>query len=595
MVYCGKPSKGCGQCRTRKIRCDQARPACSQCVRAKRDCPGYRDQLSLMFRDESKSVVRKAEAGSSSSSTSSAPSASRQKRSPARTPRTASPDGSTASELTVSVDPGLDSLHDLFDFNSDPQFDMYMPDLWQMPLEVQPTDEASQMEAVCYFLRSNAIPGTFWMSDFVTKFLMHPGGTVSQQAMQASIIAVSSAMLSRVRRTNSLKVVARKEYVSALSLLNTALADAEEAKTNQALGAVVLLAIYEVVTSRAPQDIDLWTNHINGATALLDLRGTDQLKTEAGLRLFLHLRYQIIISCIQRDTRVPESLLECSKFAMFLRPSEAHSNRLVMVIGRLSNLRAEILAKTFNHASEIIAAASAIEADLIAWLAALPPDFNYENLTKPPFDFLFQERCRGIALYDNQYHVYPTLWVCSTWNQYRCARIIVSEIILSHIRQISDSSSLRSLSDEFKTQCNTLRSTIRRLAVDICRSVPFHLGAHLKYASPNFPPPESYIGGLMLLWPLFLAGVVENPSHSLRRWVVSCLRMIGNTMGLDQALALMDIVASDPGILHQVLEEDEIVVTGESSSSLISSVPKKTPVSLINLPYSTIPASEGEP
>lgn len=301
-----------------------------------------------------------------------------------------------------------------------------------------------------------------------------------------------------------------------------------------------------------------------------------------------------IISCIQRDTRVPESLLECSKFAMFLRPSEAHSNRLIMVIGKLSNLRSEILAKSFKHDGEIIAAASAIEADLIAWLAALPPDFNYDTLTNSPYDLLFQERCRGIALYDSQYHIYPSLWICSTWNQYRCARILVSEIILSHIRQISDSSSLRSMSDEFRTHCKTLRSTIRRLAVDICRSVPFHLGAHLKDASPNFPPPESYIGGLMLLWPLFLAGVVENQSHSLRRWAVSCLRMIGNTMGLDQALALMDIVASDPGILHQVLEEDEGVVTEESSVSLISSVPKRTPVSLINLPYSSIPSSAEE-
>jgi hypothetical protein len=278
---------------------------------------------------------------------------------------------------------------------------------------------------------------------------------------------------------------------------------------------------------------------------------------------------------------------------MFLRPSEAHSNRLIMVIGKLSNLRAEILAKSFNNEGEIIAAASAIEAELIAWLAALPPEFTYETLTISPYDFLFQERCRGIAMYDDQYHVYPNLWVCSTWNQYRCARIIVSEIILSHIRQISDSS-LSSLSDEFRQHCKTLRSTIRRLAVDICRSVPFHLGAHSKEASPNFPPPEGYIGGLMLLWPLFLAGVVENPSHSLRRWVVSCLRMIGNTMGLDQALALMDIVASDPGILHQISEEEERPAE-ESASSIASSVPKKTPVSLINLSYSTIPASaDGE-
>jgi hypothetical protein len=192
--------------------------------------------------------MRKAEASSASSSTSSAPSASRQKRSPARTPRTASPAGSIASELTVSVDPGCNGWDGLFDFNSDPQLDMYMPDLWQLPLEIQPSNEASQMEAICYFLRSNAIPGTFWMSDFVTNFLMHPGSTVSQQAMQASIVAVSSAMLSRVRKTNSLRSMARKEYVSALSLLNTALADVEEAKTNQVLGAVVLLAIYEVST-----------------------------------------------------------------------------------------------------------------------------------------------------------------------------------------------------------------------------------------------------------------------------------------------------------------------------------------------------------
>lgn len=284
---------------------------------------------------------------------------------------------------------------------------------------------------------------------------------------------------------------------------------------------------------------------------------------------------------------------------MYLRPSEAHSNRLIIIIGKLSNVRADIQARAFDNEREIISAASSIEADLIAWLAALPPDFTYETLIKSPYDFLFQERCRGIALYDDQYHVYPNLWVCNMWNQYRCARIIVSEIILSHIRQISDSSSLRSLSSEFRIHWKGLRSTIRRLAVDICRSVPFHLGAHQKDTPPNFPPPETYIGGLMLLWPLFLAGVVENPSHGLRRWVVQCLKMIGKTMGLDQALALMDIVASDPGILHYVLEEDESTVTDASASSIASSlassiVPKKNSVSLINLAYEGIPASIDE-
>ena len=128
----------------------------------------------------------------------------------------------------------------------DPQQQNLMQLLWRLPLEIQPPPEPTKYEAVCYFLRSNAIPGTVWMSDFVTKFMMQPGMTTSQRAMQASLTAVASAMLCRVRKVPGLKEVAKKEYVSALTLLNTALADVEEAKSNQALGAVVLLAIYEV-------------------------------------------------------------------------------------------------------------------------------------------------------------------------------------------------------------------------------------------------------------------------------------------------------------------------------------------------------------
>lgn len=84
------------------------------------------------------------------------------------------------------------------------------------------------------------------MSDFVTKFLAHSGDQVGTKAMRASMTAVASAMLCRVRNLSPLREVARKEYVNALNLLNVALTDIEQAKTNQALGAVVLLAIYEV-------------------------------------------------------------------------------------------------------------------------------------------------------------------------------------------------------------------------------------------------------------------------------------------------------------------------------------------------------------
>ncbi|CAI7566547.1 unnamed protein product [Penicillium bialowiezense] len=517
-----------------------------------------------MFRDESKSVVRKAAAGA------------KHKR-PERSPRTASPEGNPVRPTLTpgSVDP--------LDFNSDPQHAYLVRQLGKRPLEVQPVQDidTTKYEAICYFMRSNCLPGNFWSSDLVTKFLLQTGGPASQKAMQASVIATATAMLSRVRQLPSLKDVAHREYGSALRLLNSALSDVEEAKTNQTLGAVVLLAIYEVVTSRSPEDIDSWTNHINGATALLDIRGTDQLKSETGLRLFLHLRYQV------RDARVPQSLLECTKIAMFLRPAEAHGNRLIMIIGKLSNLRADIRANLSTDEQEIISAASAIEAELIAWLASLPPEFNYTTHTKSPFDVVFQQRFRGINPYDDQYHVYPNLWVCNSWNQYRSARIIVSEIILSHVRKISDRSSLSSLSEEFRLQCKTLRSTIRRLAVEICRGVPFHFNAHQADREPNLPPPESYIGGLVLLWPLFVAGIVESPDHGLRRWVVKCLQMIGHTMGLDQSLAIADIVSADPGVLHFVTEEEDPLIESSDAPDLT----RRHPALPMNTCINEIPAS----
>lgn len=59
MPYRGKPSKGCANCRKRKIGCSQERPACSQCIKSGWKCPGYRNQADISFLDETETVKRK--------------------------------------------------------------------------------------------------------------------------------------------------------------------------------------------------------------------------------------------------------------------------------------------------------------------------------------------------------------------------------------------------------------------------------------------------------------------------------------------------------------------------------------------------------
>lgn len=259
MVNNGKPSKGCGNCRSRKIRCDQARPTCWECTRTKRECLGYRDEMSLIFRDETKSVARKARSSHSSSAASS-PSSSFSSRMPTRSVRSTFLGPSSASSVTTHSPAGLESP--AFDFGYDPEHEFWMRQARQSPMVTHPNMGVSKQEAICFFLQSHAIPGNLLITDILTNFLMESSGSLGQLAIQSSIVAVASAMLSRVRRVASLSQAAHQEYGSALKLVNQALADADEAKTNQTLGAVVLLALYEVSTSLQLQKKKL-NVHIN--------------------------------------------------------------------------------------------------------------------------------------------------------------------------------------------------------------------------------------------------------------------------------------------------------------------------------------------
>ena len=247
MVYCGKPSKGCGECRSRKIRCDQARPACSQCTKASRTCSGSRDQLSLMFRDESQQVVQKAK---TSAPTRRAAKVSKR----ASVVRATTPSGKVApsgdDKALQAMPTSEDSVSDLTipsDSSPDRQAQTKPAQQINRPVvNVQPSYYPTQDEAVCYFLRYNAWPGAFWMLNTTPDIFLEHSGSTSLQAMKAGVVSVGMAMLSRIRQSPSLKLAAEKEYGNALRLMNTAVSDIREARAHPTLAAVILLAIFEV-------------------------------------------------------------------------------------------------------------------------------------------------------------------------------------------------------------------------------------------------------------------------------------------------------------------------------------------------------------
>ncbi|KAL8888284.1 MAG: hypothetical protein Q9205_002351 [Flavoplaca limonia] len=61
MPHTGKPSGGCQICKQRHVKCDETRPACLKCIKAKRICPGYIEGLDLVLRDQNQAAKAGAE------------------------------------------------------------------------------------------------------------------------------------------------------------------------------------------------------------------------------------------------------------------------------------------------------------------------------------------------------------------------------------------------------------------------------------------------------------------------------------------------------------------------------------------------------
>lgn len=233
---------------------------------------------------------------------------------------------------------------------------------------------------------------------------------------------------------------------------------------------------------------------------------------------------------------------------MFLRPlHEAYGDRLIHICGKLANLRADINYGVLTDQSDALSAAYAIEAELMAWLAALPSNFAYATVECNSVDSSFKDRCRGLLPYKNRYHLYRSYWIANIWNQYRTARIIANQIILGYMAAISEDTPFSSLPDDLQAQFTKISDTIHELSADVCASVPYHFGVgEMEGSIPGMAPQtESSIGGYLLLWPLSLAGMAECKGDPMRRWAADCLKVIGHTMGIDQALALVDIMESD--------------------------------------------------
>ncbi|KAI2626700.1 hypothetical protein GGR54DRAFT_481214 [Hypoxylon sp. NC1633] len=533
MVYCGKASQGCQNCRTRRIKCDKKRPECSQCIRVGKKCPGYRDQLSLMFRDESSKVIQKAHAqwGSSSSpidpsggSASTSASTSSASAWTTESPRSASESPATSTPLPLR-DVAPTRIPRKVELNLEQQGMHFYINRY---LVNHPDSPRTRDQIAAYF--SNA------------------------DAAQSIMAAVGLAGMANLLGNKNMNLLARSKYVAALKKTGQLLSGNNPASLIARIRSVVSLALFEVVQGRGPRvTVGSANTHINGAVAVLRSVLPIPHVPYQGAQGVLQLLFSMFIPYQMTDTPLPPGFFDTLKFCKQLMQEvpEVCVVDLGIAIARLLQL-----SSIADHT--VLTDGRPSTNDLIRQFVILENAFNgLEGRLFKVFSYTEnQGEYPPSAVFRGKWHAYTETWAARIWNHYRWARILVNQRLVKFIIDYPISTG-QIIPPAQRTKCY---ATIERLAEDILVSAPSH------WHHPMLDPQDTRkfeaggqgnsgaIGLPSLLWHLTTAGCAPNVPIEYWDWAYNLLLTVYKQMGMQHAKALSEMMEE-----HRAKLQKEII------------------------------------
>ena len=257
MQISGKHSKACLSCRMRRIKvcinhihalqflltvhsgqCDLELPACSQCLRLRKECSGYRDEQTLMFRDERRRIVQRMK-------------------------------GSNQLPNKTSV---LDKLQ------SSSSREVAQPQLSESPLSARPSTPVSPLGQLSISPPALDKGIEFFYDNYIIFISSTPIGRAALPASAAwdfvftnpaysnACSAAGYAGLSNITGDPGHIITARKHYALSLHSIKSTIED----KSNLAMSfeSAMILTMFEIVNAGS------WGLHIQGGVAIWEMMVT---------------------------------------------------------------------------------------------------------------------------------------------------------------------------------------------------------------------------------------------------------------------------------------------------------------------------------
>ncbi|KAK6364010.1 hypothetical protein LTS17_012597 [Exophiala oligosperma] len=477
-----RASRSCDTCRAVKRRCDQQVPHCGQCIRLREQCPGYRDDWELVFRDQTGHTIRRAKEKYAKCA-----SASRGGYSPSPV----SCPGPSIDEIGVNY-----FLHNFLAGGQSPSRG---------------------------FL--NYIPTVFNAEN------QHP-------TLVASMAAVGLVALANSTRQSELASHARIKYSEAIRNVNAALVSPVESLKDSTLMSVISLGVFEHVSN-----FESWVRHVQGAAALVVARGKGQFSGPAQILMFNQVRADMVVVCLHQRQSFPDNMRELQEEATKNMNASCGFWSLGTLAVRCVNLYETLVNNTGGTPdSSFLEKATCIQQDFQHVPRLLTTEEPYTTTLGSEGDpqvfyngrFDLYRSSWAIRLWNN----WRMLQLCIC--EIMCH--ILKKVLATELEPVVRTHMTQKLRESLQI-LSKLVDDILATIPQALGLIPPESEHDCFNASSS---PASVPGGYMLIWCLYLAGKSPNIRSPARKWIIRRLQAIGETADNAMARRLVqDIIRID--------------------------------------------------
>ncbi|KAM3450901.1 hypothetical protein MY3296_005677 [Beauveria thailandica] len=468
MVNRGRPSRDCLPCRKRKLRCDLRPDGCGQCSRAGIGCFGYRTQEELRFRDQTQFVKHKVQLRHAQ----------------------------TANYTKVKLESNIhfvQSVHIGWDVLAKQDF---------------------FANFVFGLAKSYDALGILYQT-------MNP-----PDHLVASVDAASLAFyaLRQFAPPTYMTKLATERYVSALRLVNSALADPVDSLADETLQSILLLDLYEKLVSRKRTSTESWMRHMNGAISLIRARGKGNLQTYVGRRLTQRLYTTLVISCAISGMRIPAEMERLrADLSRHFKIEDDPKWGLTTLNEQIINFTSDVQAGNISCRDQILARALDFHQSTVALEDILP------SCWQPSRVFIGDNALGRQLTLAGSYDVYEGLYFVQVHNVIRTAQLK----LLLMIERYAEPDDLDLIV--------SARVSIEKSAHAICDSFTQYVVSRNEKGALawDLASPMRQLAAYTVLFPLYLAAQASGDVR-LREWAQDVLGLVADVGGLAMAQKTAD-------------------------------------------------------